>query len=82
MSNREKYDSAFIDIFMLESKDLPNLKYQTVDTWDSVGHMALMAALEAVFEIELDIDDIIDFSSYEVGQTILGKYNIIIESAV
>ena len=35
-----------------------------------------MTELEETFGIEMDIDDIIDFSSYEVGQTILAKYNV------
>ena len=80
MKYHEKYNTAFIDTLMIEAKDLPALKYQDVTTWDSVGHMALMAALEEVFCIELDIDDIIGFSSYKVGQSILAKYNVIVEA--
>ncbi len=76
MSNLDKYITAFKETFMVEESDLANLKYQGVATWDSVGHMALMAALEEAFGIELDIDDIIEFSSFEVGKTILAKYNV------
>ena len=76
MNNREKYDVAFIETFMLDAKDLVGLKYQDAPAWDSVGHMQLMAALEESFGIELDIDDIIEFSSYEVGKAIFSKYNI------
>lgn len=81
MSNREKYNRAFTETLMVEAKDLPALKYQDTATWDSVGHMALMTALEEAFGIEMDIDDIIEFSSYEAGQAILAKYNVEIESA-
>ena len=35
--------------------------------------MSLMAALENVFDIMMDADDIIDFSSYEKGKEILQK---------
>lgn len=79
MNHREKYDAAFIETFMLEAKDLVGLKYQDAPAWDSVGHMQLMAALEESFGIELDIDDIIEFSSYEVGKNIFSKYNINID---
>lgn len=79
MSNRDKYIAAFKETLMVEEADLANLKYQGVATWDSVGHMALMAALEDAFGIEMDIDDIIEFSSFEVGQTILAKYNVTLE---
>ena len=52
------------------------LSYQAIPAWDSVGHMALMAALEETFNIELETDDIIDFSSFEKGIEILKKYGI------
>jgi len=79
MSNLTKYISTFKDTFMVDEADLPNLKYQDIAAWDSVGHMALMAALEEAFEVELDIDDIIEFSSFEVGKTILAKYSVTVE---
>lgn len=79
MNNREKYINAFKETIMVKDSDLPNMKYQDVAAWDSVGHMALMAALEEAFGVELDIDDIIDFSSFEVGKTILAKYNVVVE---
>ncbi|MBN3002814.1 acyl carrier protein [Chromobacterium alkanivorans] len=81
MSHLEKYDQAFMETFMVEQKDLAALKYQDIAAWDSVGHMALMAALEDAFDIEMDIDDIIEFSSYAAGQAILAKYNVVIEPA-
>ena len=79
MDNREKYVKAFIETFMVEEAVLSDLKYQDVPAWDSVGHMALMSALEDSFDIELDIDDIIDFSSFETGREILGKYDVKVE---
>lgn len=55
---------------------LETLEYQGVGSWDSVGHMSLMAALEDAFDIMLDTDDIIDFSSFQKGKEILKKYEI------
>jgi acyl carrier protein len=81
MTNKQKYDEAFINALMVETAQLPELRYQAVATWDSVGHMALIASIESAFGIELDIDDIVAFSSYEVGQEILVKYNIHVEAA-
>ena len=79
MSNLEKYVAAFTSTFLVEEAALANLEYQDIAAWDSVGHMALMAALEESFGIEMDIDDIIEFSSFEVGRTILAKYNVTME---
>ena len=76
MSNLEKYVAAFTSTLLVNQSTLANLKYQDIAAWDSVGHMSLMATLEETFGIEMDIDDIIEFSSFEVGRTILAKYNV------
>jgi acyl carrier protein len=78
MSNKKKYDAAFIDVFEIEKSDLnEHLEYQSIKEWDSVGHMALMATLEDEFDIMLDMDDIIDFGSYKTGLKTLEKYGVI-----
>lgn len=76
MTNIEKYNKAFIDTFDLKEKELPKLTYQSTITWDSVGHMMLIAALEEAFDIMIEMDDIIDLSSYKKGIKILKKYDI------
>jgi acyl carrier protein len=77
MSNKEKYDAVFIDCFGVEPSQLnSSLTYQSVETWDSVGHMAMVAQLEDTFGIMLEMDDIIDFSSYTVGAGLLMKYGV------
>jgi len=80
MSNKEIYDQVFIDCFSI-SKNLLNDKftYQCIPAWDSIGHMSMIAALEDAFEIMMDIDDIVDFSSYTVGIEKLRNYDIEIE---
>lgn len=77
MSNLEKYRSIIKKSFQYDG-DVEQLTYQAIIEWDSVGHMQLMAALEDSFGIELDVDDIIDFSSFKKGITILAKYNVVI----
>ena len=79
MSNLEKYNNAFIESFEITADQLPGLKYQDIEAWDSVGHMGLIAALEDAFDIMMDTDDIIDFSSYEKGMEILAKENYGVE---
>ena len=77
MNNTEKYDRIMRESFELdESFDVTTLVYQGVEKWDSVGHMTMVAMLEETFDIMMDTDDIIDFSSYEKGKEILGKYGI------
>jgi acyl carrier protein len=76
MSNSEKYSKIFVKIFAVNKSKLKNLKYQSVPQWDSVGHMSMIGILEETFKITMDIDDIVDFSSYEKGKKILKKYKV------
>ena len=76
MSNNDKYDKVFIKSFKLKKEKLNNLKYNSIPQWDSVGHMSMIGSLEEVFKITLEMDDIIDFSSYKFGKKILKKYKI------
>jgi acyl carrier protein len=77
MSNLEKYRKAFEENFGIsEAEKIDQLEYNSIPEWDSVGHMGLMASLEDEFEIMMDMDDIVDFSSYQKGLEILGKYEV------
>lgn len=72
----EKYRKIFCETFEIEDDALDGLTYQSINAWDSVGHMALIAALEEEFGIMLEMEDIIEFSSFEIGIDILKKYGV------
>ncbi len=77
MNNKDKYDKVFIDCFSVDKVKLEkNLEYNSITQWDSVGHMSMIAALEEAFDIVFEMDDIIDFSSYNAGKEILKKYKV------
>ena len=75
-TNREKYDYAFMSNFRVKKEDLPNLEYMVTDNWDSIGHMDLIADLEAAFGIHMDTKDVLDLSSYKKGDAILANYDV------
>ncbi|WP_225992906.1 phosphopantetheine-binding protein [Actinomadura rudentiformis] len=50
------------------------LEYRGIDKWDSLAHMALVAALEDEFDIMIDIDDVIDMSSFGKARELLEKH--------
>ena len=79
MSNKEKYDNAFIECLGVDADQLPGLAYQGVPAWDSVGHMGLISGLEDAFDIQFETDDIVDFNSYEKGKELLKKYDIVVD---
>ena len=77
MTNKAKYDAIFIEVFEINLSDFTDdLAYQSITTWDSVGHMALMAALEDGFDVMLEMDDIVDFGSYKTGIETMKKYGV------
>jgi acyl carrier protein len=78
MENIQIYKEVFMQSFDIKEDALDALEYQGVETWDSVGHMVLIAALEEKFDIMIEMDDIIDFSGFEKGKTILVKYDVVI----
>jgi len=47
-----------------------------VDGWDSVRQLSLTSAVEDEFDIMLDAEDILEFSSYDNAKTILAKYEV------
>jgi acyl carrier protein len=58
-----------------------DLAYNTVKEWDSVGHMALIAALEGAFDIMFDTDDILNLSSLPRAREILMRYGVVFDAA-
>ena len=78
MKNKEKYQKIFIESLSIESNSFnENIKYNEIPEWDSIGHMTLISGLEDGFQISLETDDIVDFSSYKKGMEILKKYKVI-----
>jgi len=71
----EKLKAAFAETLMIpEDEVVDDLTYNTIEAWDSVAHMALVAKIEEVFDIMLDTDDIIDMSSFAKAKEIVAKY--------
>ncbi|MEE3328737.1 MAG: acyl carrier protein [Myxococcota bacterium] len=55
----------FIEVFSTpRDVDVNKLLYNDFPGWDSLGHMTLVAALEEKFDCMLEMDDILEMSSY------------------
>ena len=71
----EKIQNIFHNVVGIDpNMDRAAIVYGGVPGWDSVAHMALIAALEAEFDCMLDMDDIIDMSNFEKAVEIMAKY--------
>ena len=77
MTNLEKFNNIFCDVFSV-SVDKLNDEFDntTVEGWDSVHQLSLTSAIEDEFDIMLDAEDILEFTSYNNAKTILAKYDI------
>lgn len=78
MTNLETYNRLFIRDLRVKEEDLSGLKYRGTRSWDSLGHMDLVADLEEAFDIHISTSDVMNISSYEKGKEVLLKYGVVI----
>lgn len=79
MENLEKYNNAFVEVFSAKVEELnDNYCKETVDEWDSVHQLGLIAEFEEVFDIMFDPEDIMEMTSYAKGKELLAKYDVTI----
>jgi acyl carrier protein len=70
-----KLQSIFAESLGIElSTVTDDLLYASIPEWDSVAHMALIAAIEEGFDIMIDTEDVIDMSSFAKAKEIVRKY--------
>lgn len=78
MENLEKYNDAFLQVFGAKPEELnDNYGKDTVEEWDSVHQLSLIAILEESFDIMFDPEDIMEMTSYGNGKQLLMKYDVI-----
>ena len=72
-----RLQAVFIDALGLPAgTDCAGLTYRGVPEWTSIGHMALVAALESAFDVMLETDEVLALSSFRAAQGILGKHGV------
>jgi acyl carrier protein len=71
----DKLRVIFSESLNINASDVVDgLRYSEIPQWDSVAHMALIAAIEEGFDIMLDAEDVIDMSSFSKAKEIVKKY--------
>lgn len=77
MTNLEKFNNAFIEVFAVDDSVLnDSFSKETIAAWDSVHQLNIIALLEEAFDIMFEPEDIMEFTSYAGGKSIFNKYNI------
>lgn len=77
MTNIDKYNQAFVEVFGVNESVLnDSFAKDSVDGWDSVHQLNIIALLEESFDIMFDPEDIMEFTSYGKGRELLKKYEV------
>ena len=77
MTNLEKLNNIFCEVFSVEVSALNDgFDKNSVEGWDSVRQLSLTSSVEDEFDIMLDAEDILEFTSYNNAKQILAKYDI------
>lgn len=66
MSLDERLTQLFEDVFGLEGGEIPEASAESLEAWDSIGHVRLMMAIEGEFEIALPVEEMPDLVTFEV----------------
>lgn len=70
--NLRRLEAVFTEALALPAgADLSRLRQLGQPSWDSLGHVTLMAAIEGEFGIQLDIDDMIVLTSFDAARLYL-----------
>lgn len=76
-TNIKKLNGIFCNVFSVEESALnSNFNNNSVEGWDSVRQLSLTSLVEEAFDIMLDPEDMIEFTSYDNAKNILSKYEI------
>lgn len=77
MTNLEKYNDIFKEVFGVEESALnDSFGKDTVEQWDSVHQLNLVALIEEAFDIMLDPEDILALTSYGAGKEIVKRQDV------
>ena len=76
MGNIEKLKEAFVEGLEIPVEEVEAATMESVDKWDSIGQMSLVAIIEDAFGIEFEPDEVMQFTSFEAGKEILKNHNI------
>ena len=76
--NEEKLRTAFASSLGLAPEKIVNsLAYQRIKQWDSIAHMALVAALENEFNVVFDTDQILALNSVAAARELLTRHGVV-----
>ena len=75
--NDSRLTNCFVQTLGIPAAEVTDTHaYTSISQWDSVAHMALVAAIENEFNVMLDTDEVIALSSVAAARKILGRKGV------
>ena len=74
MDVRDRISKIFQEVFEVTDGEVNSIKYQSIQTWDSIGHMVMISEVESAFGISIEMDDVITISNFETCVEKVGSY--------
>ena len=77
MTNQQKFDLAFTEVFNVAKQELKDLQYKLTPAWDSITSIQLIMSLEHAFGITVEREDYQFMTSYQgASKTLCDKYKV------
>jgi acyl carrier protein len=77
VTNEQRLKQAFVVVLNLPAEaDFNGLAYASTPGWDSVAHMALVAEIEAAFDIMFSTDDVIGMSTFQIARETVARHGV------
>lgn len=77
MSNPDRLRAVFRSSLNLpDDADVDGLAYRAIPAWDSLTHMALVAAMEDEFAIRITQDEMIRMDSFAAALRLLDEHGV------
>ena len=76
MNNVDKLKNAFVEGLEIPIEEVENATMDSMEKWDSIGQMSLIAIIEDEFGIELEQEEVMQFNSFAAGVNILKNHGI------
>ena len=77
MENLEKLTNVFVEVFNVETSAVNDeFGKDTIETWDSVHQLNIIALLEENFDLLLEPEDIMACTSFAKAKEILRKNDV------
>ena len=73
---RPEIREIFADIFQFGEGLHFHTSYHDVEKWDSLQHIALIAAVESTFAISLSMDEMMEIASVSDIHTVLDRHGV------